>query len=66
MTVLRGGAPTKSDSVEMTRVNRGERRRVAQSLVVPGDDARAVDCRGVLLVDDLMTSGSTLRALQKR
>ncbi len=49
-------------NVEMKRLEHRERRRLAPSMFVPGPDAHRIAGRGVLLVDDLTTSGSTLRA----
>lgn len=52
----------ESVHVEMKRLNHRDRRQVAPSVFVPGPEAAQIAGRGVLLVDDLTTTGSTLRA----
>jgi hypothetical protein len=48
--------------IEMKQVPRNERRRLARAAFQLGDQAEHVSGRSVLLVDDVTTSGSTLRA----
>ncbi len=48
--------------VEMKRLPRAERRHLSSLTFRSGTQADRVANRGVLLVDDIMTSGSTLRA----
>lgn len=48
--------------IEMKQLSRPERAAAAAGAFSPGPDRRVVAGRGVLLVDDLITSGSTLRA----
>ena len=48
--------------VEMKKLPRAERRHLAKSAFRSGNQAGRVANRGVLLVDDITTSGSTLRA----
>jgi hypothetical protein len=48
--------------VEMKRLSSAERSAAAEGTYASGPDRNLVDGRGVLLVDDVVTSGSTLRS----
>lgn len=48
--------------VKMQELSRAERRHLSRLIFRPGNQAHRVANRGVLLVDDIVTSGSTLRA----
>ena len=52
----------KMTYVEMKKLPRAERRRLSELAFRPGNQSERVVDRGVLLVDDITTSGSTLRA----
>lgn len=58
-------APDSID-VEMKRLGRAQRRQHADSLFRPGADIDQVAGRGVLLVDDLTTTGTTFRAAARK
>ena len=49
-------------NVKMQQLSRAERPRLSRLMFRPGNQADRVADRGVLLVDDITTSGSTLRA----
>ncbi len=52
----------ESVDIEMKRLGWSERRRAADTAFCPGPQEQQVRGRAVLLVDDITTSGSTLRA----